>query len=67
MTEQEKTKKRLAFLEDKCATYIDRDIGLSRAINAIKNEQKKRFKEYVKWQQEIQIIRRRLKKGEVAE
>lgn len=64
MTEEEKMRKRLAFLEDKCSTYVDRDIGLTRAIRAIKNERNKRFKEYVKYQQEIQIIRRCLAVGE---
>jgi len=54
--------KRLAFLLDKCDTYIERSIGLDRAIAAIKREQRKRFKEWVGWQKEIEAIREELKR-----
>ena len=54
--------KSLAFLQDKCGSYIERSIGLDRAIAAIKKEQRKRFKEWVGWQTEIKAIREELKK-----
>ena len=57
-----KLQKRLAFLLDKCDTYIERSIGLDRAIAAIKREQRKRFKEWVGWQKEIEAIREELKR-----
>ena len=60
----EALKKRLAFLEDKCDTYIERDIGMCRAIAAIMKEQRKRFKDYVNWQKEIQAIRAELEQEE---
>ena len=66
MTEEEKMRKRLAFLEDKCSTYIDRDIGMIRAINTINNERKKRLKEYMAWRREMDVIRKKLA-SEVAE
>ncbi len=52
-----KLMKRLAFLEDKCSTYIERDIGLDRAIAAIQKEKRKRFKEWMGWQEEMRAIR----------
>lgn len=57
-----KLQKRLEFLLDKCDTYIERDIGLDRAIAAIRREKKKRFKEWAGWQKEIKAIREELKR-----
>ena len=55
-----KLQRRLAFLMDKCDTYIERDIGLTRAIAAIRRERNKRFKEWAGWQEEIKAIRKEL-------